>query len=99
MSGWIVSEIVQTPNERNRIAIVKRFIQIAEECLHLKNYNSLAAIVWSLGHIAIKRLKRTWAVRDIGWLARWLARACDFADNESHATCTGRAKEEPQDAE
>jgi son of sevenless len=32
-----------------------------QECLRLKNYSSLAAIVWSLGHVSIQRLKRTWA--------------------------------------
>lgn len=60
MSGWITSLIVKVKSLNPRVALLKRFIEIADACLQLNNFNSVVEIVSGLGTTAVRRLTETW---------------------------------------
>eukprot|EP01094_Clydonella_sp_ATCC50884_P024055 TRINITY_DN5930_c0_g1_i1.p1 TRINITY_DN5930_c0_g1~~TRINITY_DN5930_c0_g1_i1.p1 ORF type:complete len:723 (+),score=200.13 TRINITY_DN5930_c0_g1_i1:212-2170(+) len=60
LSAWVASEIVQTANMKKRVAVLRRFILIAEECFNMKNFSSMTAIALGLGNVNVTRLKKTW---------------------------------------
>ena len=61
MSGWITSLIVKVKPLKPRVALVRRFIEIADACMQLNNFNSVAEIVSGLQTSAVKRLTDTFA--------------------------------------
>ncbi|KAH3758276.1 Ras guanine nucleotide exchange factor Q [Pelomyxa schiedti] len=60
VSLWVASEIVLTPNFKQRVCIVRRFIQTAQQCRVLNNWSSMYAISLGLSSFAISRLAKTW---------------------------------------
>ena len=59
-SYWAATEIVFTPNLKQRVSVVKRMIHIAEKCLELNNFYSAMAIIAGLHQSSITRLRKTW---------------------------------------
>lgn len=59
MSGWITSLIVKITPLKPRVALLKRFIDIADECLKLDNFNSVLEIVSGLQTTSVRRLTET----------------------------------------
>jgi son of sevenless-like protein len=57
---WVATEIVQRDNIDERVAILRKFIYIADHCRALNNYNALMEILSGLNMTAIYRLKKTW---------------------------------------
>ena len=49
----------------DNLFIVSQFIRIAGHLLHLKNFNSLFAIISGLGSVEVSRLKATWERVDV----------------------------------
>eukprot|EP01112_Ceratiomyxa_fruticulosa_P013389 TRINITY_DN3766_c0_g1_i1.p1 TRINITY_DN3766_c0_g1~~TRINITY_DN3766_c0_g1_i1.p1 ORF type:complete len:758 (-),score=183.46 TRINITY_DN3766_c0_g1_i1:149-2422(-) len=60
MQEWIATETVTTPNPKNRVTVLKRFIQVAEACKKLRNFNGLYEVVQGLSNPAVSRLVETW---------------------------------------
>jgi len=60
LSRWVAGEVVKTPNLKKRVAVIRRFIEIAEETWNLKNFSSSSAILYGLDHRAVQRLQLTW---------------------------------------
>jgi len=60
-SRWVKRRILSEDNLQTRVKILERFIQIAEDCHTLKNYNGLIAILSSCNSNTVYRLKETWA--------------------------------------
>eukprot|EP01102_Stenamoeba_stenopodia_P009133 TRINITY_DN2679_c0_g1_i1.p1 TRINITY_DN2679_c0_g1~~TRINITY_DN2679_c0_g1_i1.p1 ORF type:complete len:917 (-),score=231.43 TRINITY_DN2679_c0_g1_i1:139-2889(-) len=60
LSMWVSSEIVSTPNIRQRGSLLSRFIEFAQALRKLNNFNSLMSVMSALQHSAITRLKQTW---------------------------------------
>ncbi|PVU91076.1 hypothetical protein BB559_004289 [Furculomyces boomerangus] len=60
ISRWVAALILyeKTPEKRSRV--IKYFLELALECLRLKNYDAVMAIQGALNSSAILRLKRTW---------------------------------------
>jgi len=60
MVNWIASSIVSERNIRRRAMIFKNFIETAKQCLELRNYNAVMAIVVAaLGSAPVRRLAGT----------------------------------------
>lgn len=60
MVNWIISEILLTHNQIERIGIISRFIHIADHCLKIQNYSTLMQILLALTSEKITKLKETW---------------------------------------
>lgn len=60
VSYWVATEIVLTPNLKQRISILAKFIDIAEICHQLRNWNTLMELMVGLNLGCVTRLKKTW---------------------------------------
>lgn len=60
MSNWIVSSIVSERNIHRRAKLFINFIETAKQCLELRNYNAVTAIVVAaLNSAPVRRLEGT----------------------------------------
>ena len=62
VSNWVYSEIVSTEDLNQRAARIVKFIQVAQECKRLNNYNGVFEIVAGLSNSSVHRLKKTWSL-------------------------------------
>lgn len=60
MVNWIISEILLTKAESERIAIMSRFIHVAHHSQILQNFSTLMQIILALTSEKISKLKETW---------------------------------------
>ncbi|KAJ6230896.1 ras guanine nucleotide exchange factor i-related [Anaeramoeba flamelloides] len=60
LSNWVSSTILSTQTIKERIKVVSKMIKLASHFLKLNNFHSSQAILASLEHPHIKRLKYTW---------------------------------------
>ncbi|KAG7661475.1 LTE1 [[Candida] subhashii] len=60
MVNWIISEIVLSINEQERINIISRFIHVAQNCYTLQNYSTLMQIILALTGEKVQKLRNTW---------------------------------------
>ncbi|PVV01185.1 hypothetical protein BB560_004407 [Smittium megazygosporum] len=62
ISRWVAALILyeKTPEKRSRV--IKYFLELALECLRLKNYSAVMDIQGALNSSAILRLKKTWRI-------------------------------------
>ncbi|KAG5421592.1 LTE1 [Candida metapsilosis] len=60
MVNWIISEILLTQNQMERISIISRFIHIAQHCLTLQNYGTLMQVILALTSQKVQGFKSTW---------------------------------------
>ncbi|PVU97263.1 hypothetical protein BB561_000682 [Smittium simulii] len=62
ISRWVAALILyeKTPEKRSRV--IKYFLELALECLRLKNYSAVMDIQSALNSSAILRLKQTWSL-------------------------------------
>ncbi|CAG8499118.1 4477_t:CDS:10 [Acaulospora morrowiae] len=62
---WVSTEIVLTRDLNDRVRVIEKFIHIAQQCLQLSNFATLAQILLGLQSSPVERLRRTWTqVRD-----------------------------------
>ncbi|KAI8894984.1 ras guanine nucleotide exchange factor domain-containing protein [Globomyces pollinis-pini] len=57
---WVVCRIVQERDLKRRAIILSFFIEIADHCLKMENYNTAIAIQLAFNTPSIKRLNQTW---------------------------------------
>jgi len=62
VSFWVGSMVLSCVDIRNRVAILKRFIIIAQRCRNIRNFNSLMEILGGLNLHPVSRLKNTWGM-------------------------------------
>ncbi|KAJ3042206.1 hypothetical protein HDV00_007916 [Rhizophlyctis rosea] len=60
VSGWIVQTILTEREVKKRALYVKLFVQIAERCRVLNNFNTIMSILAGLNSSPVHRLNRTW---------------------------------------
>ncbi|CCG22273.1 Lte1 protein [Candida orthopsilosis Co 90-125] len=60
MVNWIISEILLTQSQTERIHIISRFIHIAQHCLALQNYGTLMQVILALTSQKVQGFKSTW---------------------------------------
>lgn len=52
--------LLQRENPVHRMSVIKKLIEVAEECKNLCNFNTLFEVMFGLAYPAVKRLKSTW---------------------------------------
>jgi hypothetical protein len=57
---WVATTILQTEALKERVKVVTKFIQLAEELRLLANFNGVMEILSGLGSASVHRLKQTW---------------------------------------
>ncbi|KAJ3109814.1 hypothetical protein HDU97_000044 [Phlyctochytrium planicorne] len=62
ISGWIAKTILSETDNKKRLNIIKHFINIADKCRQLNNFNTLISVIAGLDLAPVHRLQRTWAV-------------------------------------
>ncbi|KJE95510.1 hypothetical protein CAOG_05959 [Capsaspora owczarzaki ATCC 30864] len=62
LSNWVAGVLVSKKGLHSRKEALIKFIDIAECCRHLNNFNGLTAIVAALQNSSIYRLKNTWGM-------------------------------------
>eukprot|EP01103_Thecamoeba_quadrilineata_P014867 TRINITY_DN4530_c0_g1_i2.p1 TRINITY_DN4530_c0_g1~~TRINITY_DN4530_c0_g1_i2.p1 ORF type:complete len:662 (-),score=161.64 TRINITY_DN4530_c0_g1_i2:80-2065(-) len=60
IATWVTSEIVLTPNPKQRTVVLSRFIELAQSLRELNNFNGLMQVLFALEQTPISRLKATW---------------------------------------
>jgi len=60
MSFWVTTLIVKVASLKTRAAMLKRFIEIADNCLKLNNFASAVTVLSGLESSSVHRLKKTW---------------------------------------
>ncbi|EGX53809.1 hypothetical protein AOL_s00004g468 [Orbilia oligospora ATCC 24927] len=60
LTNWVAEMILNQPEVKKRVVVIKHFISVAEKCRYLNNFSTLTAIISALSTSPIHRLKRTW---------------------------------------
>jgi len=58
---WVATEIITRDNLEERVSVLRKFIQIADHCRAIGNYNGVMEVLSGLNMTAVYRLKKTWA--------------------------------------
>jgi len=61
VSKWVATEILHCNVLKNRVSVMRHFIEVAHKCLSLNNLNCVMEIVSGLHTSPVFRLKQTWA--------------------------------------
>jgi hypothetical protein len=64
MTFWVATEIVLSPNSRERAKVLTRFIQIMDELRQENNFNGMMQIYAALNYSYVTRLRKSWAELD-----------------------------------
>mmetsp|Transcript_15855 Transcript_15855/g.22078 ORF Transcript_15855/g.22078 Transcript_15855/m.22078 type:complete len:744 (-) Transcript_15855:72-2303(-) len=59
-SRFVATCVVKTETKENRIAIINKFLDVAQNCLNYKDYNAFFAVMQGLSHPSVDRLSQTW---------------------------------------
>jgi len=62
VSRWVASMIVRARHPKQRSFLISRFIDVANECRKLRNYDTIAQITAGLQNASVFRLKASWKV-------------------------------------
>ncbi|CDH58755.1 ras guanine-nucleotide exchange protein [Lichtheimia corymbifera JMRC:FSU:9682] len=60
ITKWVSDTILNETDAKKRAHMIKFWIKVGDQCLQLRNYNTLMAIRSALDSTSIGRLKRTW---------------------------------------
>ncbi|KAI9318634.1 hypothetical protein BX666DRAFT_1876822 [Dichotomocladium elegans] len=60
ITSWVADTILRESDVKKRAQMIKLWIKVGDNCLQLRNYNTLMAIRSALDSTSIARLKRTW---------------------------------------
>ncbi|XP_057352675.1 ral-GDS-related protein-like [Manis pentadactyla] len=69
---WVISSCLRAPSRmaQDRARVVEFWIQVAKECLALRNFESFRAIIFALQRPPVRRLESTWA--HVSWKSSWI---------------------------
>ncbi|KAI8584512.1 hypothetical protein K450DRAFT_216708 [Umbelopsis ramanniana AG] len=62
VTAWVTDTILSQNEIRKRCNVIKYWVQVAERCRQLNNFNTCMAVLSAFDNSAIGRLKRTWEV-------------------------------------
>ncbi|XP_073075598.1 uncharacterized protein [Manis javanica] len=71
---FVISSCLGGPSTtaQDRARVVEFWIQVAKECLSLRNFGSFRAIIVALQHPHVRRLENTWG--HVSWKSSWIYR-------------------------
>uniref|UniRef100_A0A3P9GX24 RasGEF domain family, member 1Bb n=1 Tax=Oryzias latipes TaxID=8090 RepID=A0A3P9GX24_ORYLA len=61
LSFLVATEICMPAKKKQRARIIEFFIDVAQECFNIGNFNSLMAIITGMNMNPVSRLKKTWS--------------------------------------
>eukprot|EP01118_Nematostelium_gracile_P016469 TRINITY_DN6827_c0_g1_i1.p1 TRINITY_DN6827_c0_g1~~TRINITY_DN6827_c0_g1_i1.p1 ORF type:complete len:749 (-),score=181.47 TRINITY_DN6827_c0_g1_i1:62-2080(-) len=61
LSRWVATSIVKLESKEGRVALITKFVDVAQQCLNLKNFNGLFAIMNAFEMPSVQRLTQSWA--------------------------------------
>uniref|UniRef100_A0A3Q3XAN4 Ras-GEF domain-containing protein n=1 Tax=Mola mola TaxID=94237 RepID=A0A3Q3XAN4_MOLML len=61
LSFLVATEICMPVKKKHRARIIEFFIDVAQECFNIGNFNSLMAIITGMNMSPVARLKKTWS--------------------------------------
>uniref|UniRef100_A0A672Z5Z5 RasGEF domain family, member 1Bb n=1 Tax=Sphaeramia orbicularis TaxID=375764 RepID=A0A672Z5Z5_9TELE len=61
LSYMVATEICMPVKKKHRARIIEFFIDVAQECFNIGNFNSLMAIITGMNMSPVSRLKKTWS--------------------------------------
>ncbi|KAF7655506.1 hypothetical protein LDENG_00054970 [Lucifuga dentata] len=61
LSYLVATEICMPMKKKHRARIIEFFIDVAQECFNIGNFNSLMAIITGMNMSPVARLKKTWS--------------------------------------
>jgi len=86
MTDWVATLILRVENIKERAKLLKHFINVADACLKINNFNTLFEIMMALISNPVHRLKKTWEA--IGAPDRMkfkkLEDVCSFSSNRKN---------------
>jgi len=59
----VVVEILKDSSKKSRANVIKHWINVAEKCMSLNNFNALTSIMAAMTSSPVRRLAKTWDVR------------------------------------
>ena len=84
MSNWVVNSLLNERNIHRRAKLFVNFIETAKQCLELRNYNAVTAIVTAaLGSAPIRRLAGTKELIPPEYLS-WMHKMENLMDSRSN---------------
>ncbi len=60
ITSWAATEVVMTPNAKQRAGVLTALITVCEHCKEMRNFQSVVEIVRGLQSPPIARLTKTW---------------------------------------
>lgn len=60
MVNWIISEVLLTLSQQERINLISRFIHVAQNCFAMQNFSTLMQIILALTSEKMLKLRETW---------------------------------------
>ncbi|ORZ20438.1 ras guanine nucleotide exchange factor domain-containing protein [Absidia repens] len=60
ITSWVSDAILSQNDIKKRCNLIKFWVQVAEKCLELNNFNTCMAILSAFDNSSVGRLKRTW---------------------------------------
>ncbi|KAI7874098.1 ras GEF [Lichtheimia hyalospora FSU 10163] len=60
VTSWVSDEILSQSDIKKRSNVIKHWVQVAEKCRLLNNFNTCMAILSAFDNSSVGRLKRTW---------------------------------------
>jgi RasGEF domain/RasGEF N-terminal motif len=61
VSGWVTDRIVSSAALSERVATLRKMIELAEHLRALNNFNGIMEVLAGINNSAVRRLKKTWA--------------------------------------
>ncbi|KAH8424800.1 Ras-GEF domain-containing protein [Aspergillus melleus] len=61
LANWVGETILSQSNMKKRVAMMKYFVNVAEECCNFNNFATLMSIISGLGLTPVYRLRFTWS--------------------------------------
>jgi hypothetical protein len=80
---FIMEEVLAYDKKKNRAGVIAKFVEVAQECKTIHNYNDCVTIITSLNNFIVRNLVKTWKVmnKQSVYLFNQLTEFCTYEGN------------------